>query len=161
MRALTVMLGGAALLIACGGHRPVEIDPQAQAAGARWNATLATPAALSGAMNVRGRGWWGPEQGNPSRSRAQVDISNAVPKGQHPWHVHQGQCGSNGPIVGPAESYRPLEVDGDGKATATADLPVAMATSGQYYINVHASASNMGTIIACGNLAPPITGAAP
>jgi hypothetical protein len=35
-----------------------------------------------------------------------------------------------------------------------------MPTSGQYYINVHASANNMATIIACGNLAPPMTGAA-
>ena len=161
MRAPTVVLGSTVLLAACGGHRPVEIDPQQQAAGSRWNATLATPAALSGAMNLRGRGWWASEQGNASRSRAQVDIANAVPGGDHPWHVHQGQCGSNGPIVGPATSYRSLEVNGDGKATATADLPVAMPTSGQYYINVHASANNMATIIACGNLAPPMTGAAP
>lgn len=160
MRAPTVVLGGTVLLAACGGHRAVEINPQEQSGGARWNATLATPAALSGAMNLRGRGWWASEQGNASRSRAQVDIANAVPGGDHPWHVHQGQCGSNGPIVGPATSYRSLEVNGDGKATATADLPVAMPMSGQYYINVHASASNMTTIIACGNLAPPMAGAA-
>jgi hypothetical protein len=160
MRAPTVVLGGTVLLAACGGHRAVEINPQEQSGGARWNATLATPAALSGAMNLRGRGWWASEQGNASRSRAQVDIANAVPGGDHPWHVHQGQCGSNGPIVGPATSYRSLEVNGDGKATATADLPVAMPMSGQYYINVHASASNMATIIACGNLAPAMAGAA-
>ena len=160
MRAPTVVLGGTVLLAACGGHRAVEINPKEQAGGSRWNATLATPAALSGAMNLHGRGMWASEEGNASRSRAQVDIANAVPGGDHPWHVHQGQCGSNGPIVGPATSYRSLEVNGDGKATATADLPVAMPTSGQYYINVHASASNMTTIIACGNLAPPMTGAA-
>jgi len=155
MRAATVVLGSAVLFAACGGHRAVEIDPQQQAGGSRWNATLATPAGLTGVENVRGRGWWAPEGGNQSRSQAQVDIANAVPGGNHPWHVHQGQCGSDGPIVGPATSYRALEVNGDGKATATADLPVAMASSGQYYINVHASANNMGTIIACGNLAPP------
>jgi len=156
MRAPSVVLGGAVLFAACGGHRPVEIDPQQEVVGTRWNATLATPAQLTGAMNVRGKGWWAPEDGNPSRSRAEVDIANAVPGGDHPWHVHQGQCGDNGPIVGPATSYRSLEVNNDGKATATADLPVAIPTSGQYYINVHASANNMGTIIACGNLAPPI-----
>ena len=151
MRASTVVLGGAVLFAGCGGHRAVEIDPQQQAVGGRWNAALATPAALTGAMNIRGRGWWASEPGNPSRSRAEVDIANAVPGGDHPW-----QCGSNGPIVGPATSYRSLEVNGDGKATASAELPVAMPTSGQYYINVHGSANNMGTIIACGNLAPPI-----
>ena len=156
MRAPSVVLGGAVLFAACGGHRPVEIDPQQEVVGTRWNATLATPAQLTGAMNLQGKGWWASEPGNPSRSRAEVDIANAVPGGDHPWHVHQGQCGDNGPIVGPATSYRSLEVNNDGKATATADLPVAIPTSGQYYINVHASANNMGTIIACGNLAPPI-----
>jgi hypothetical protein len=149
------MLGVIVLVAGCGGHRAVEIDPQQQAVGSRWNATLATPAGLLGAMEVHGTGWWGPEEGNPGRSRAAVDLTNAVPGGNHPWHVHQGECGSNGAIVGPASSYRPLEVNGDGKATANADLPVAMPTTGQYHINVHASPNNMGTIIACGNLAPP------
>jgi hypothetical protein len=160
MRAPTLVLGGALLVAACGGHRAVEIDPHQQAAGARWNATLATPAQLAGAMNLQGRGLWASEEGNPSRSRAEVDIANAVPGGNHPWHVHVGQCGSNGPILGPATSYHSLEVGGDGKAKATADLPVAMPTTGQYYINVHASANNMGTIIACGNLAPPMAATA-
>jgi hypothetical protein len=33
---------------------------------------------------------------------------------------------------------------------------MVMPRTGQYYINVHASRNNMGTIIACGNLARPI-----
>jgi hypothetical protein len=118
MRAPTVVLGGTLLLAACGGHRAVEIDPHQQAAGARWNATLATPAQLAGAMNLQGRGFWGSEEGNPSRSRAQVDIANAVPGGNHPWHVHVGQCGSNGPIIGPktsARGGRRWEGDGDSR----------------------------------------------
>jgi hypothetical protein len=156
MRSATVVLGGALLLAACGGRRAVEIDPEEQLVGTRWNATLATPAQLAGATQVRGTGWWGAERGEPTRSRARVEITNAVPGGDHPWHVHQGQCGTNGPVVGPGTAYRSLEVDDDGKATATADLPLPLPTSGQYSINVHASANNMGTIIACGNLAPPI-----
>jgi hypothetical protein len=31
-----------------------------------------------------------------------------------------------------------------------------MPTTGSYYVDVHASATNMNTIIACGNLAPPL-----
>jgi CHRD domain len=157
MRAPAVVLGGALLLlVACGGRRQVEIDPEGEMAASRWNATLATPAALAGAMQVRGRGWWAGQRGDPARSQAHVDIANAVPGGDHPWHVHQGQCGSNGPIVGPATAYSSLEVNKDGKASATADLPLPLPSSGQYYVNVHASANNMGTIIACGNLAPPV-----
>ena len=157
MRAPIVVLGGTlVLLAACGGHRQVEMNPEGELVAARWNATLATPTALAGAMQVRGRGWWVEQRGEPTRSQARVEVANAVPGGDHPWHVHQGQCGDNGPIVGPATAYRSLEVDKDGKAEATADLPLAMPRTGQYYLNVHASANNMGTIIACGNLAPPV-----
>jgi hypothetical protein len=157
MRAPIVALGGSLLLLAaCGGHRQLEMDPQGELVANRWNATLSTPAALAGAMQVRGRGWWGAQQGEPTRSQAHVEITNAVPGGDHPWHVHQGQCGSNGPIVGSANAYRSLEVDKDGRASATADLALPMPRTGQYHVNVHASANNLGTIIACGNLAPPV-----
>jgi hypothetical protein len=157
MRAPIVLLGTTlVLLAACGGHRRVEIDPEGELVASRWNATLATPTELAGAMQVQGRGWWGEQKGEPTRSQAHVDVANAVPGGDHPWHVHQGQCGSNGPIVGPATAYSSLEVNNDGKASATADLPVPMPRTGQYHVNVHASANNMGTIIACGNLAAPL-----
>jgi hypothetical protein len=73
----------------------------------------------------------------------------------HPWHVHRGQCGSDQGVFGPADAYNPLKVDGDGRATATANLPVQLPRTGSFFINVHASAKNMSTIVACGNLAPP------
>jgi hypothetical protein len=158
MRALMVVIGGGALalLAACGGHRQLEMDAEGELVASRWSATLSTPTALAGAMQIRGRGWWAEQRGEPTRSQAHVEITNAVPGGDHPWHVHQGQCGSNGAIVGPATAYRSLEVNKDGRAMATTDLPVAMPRTGQYHVNVHASANNMGTIIACGNLAPPV-----
>ena len=58
-------------------------------------------------------------------------------------------------VLGPADAYKPLKVGGNGEAQADADLPIPMPTVGNYFINVHASAQNMGTIVACGNLAPP------
>ena len=45
--------------------------------------------------------------------------------------------------------------DPDGKATADVNIPVETPTGGDYFVNVHASPDNMGTIVACGNLAPP------
>ncbi len=89
------------------------------------------------------------------KTRAQVSISNASPGGRHPWHVHRGQCGQDQGILGPADAYEPLRVDSDGKASQTAELSIPLPRSGSYFINVHASASNMSTIVACGNLAPP------
>lgn len=142
-------------LAACGGGRPVEINPQEHVVGTRWNATLATPAALAGATQVKGTGWMGAGGGDSTRTEAHVSIVNAVPGGRHPWHVHVGQCGNDQGIFGPAGAYEPLTVGGDGQAESTAELQVPPPTSGQYFVNVHASPNNMGTIVACGNLAPP------
>jgi hypothetical protein len=142
-------------LLACGGGRAVEINPR-DATGTRWNAILATPAALAGATQVRGTGWMEQRGSDSTRTRASVSIENAVPGGIHPWHIHLGQCGADRGILGPPASYESLKVGGDGKAESTADLSVPLPASGQYFVNVHASANNMRTIIACGNLTPPI-----
>jgi hypothetical protein len=146
---------GAVALSACGGRRAVELDPEAELAAHRWNATLVTPAEMAGATQLRGTGWMGARKGDSTQTEASASIANAAAGGVHPWHVHIGRCGADQGILGPAEAYEPLEVDGDGRARATAELPLAVPLSGQYFVNVHASASNMKTIIACGNLAPP------
>ncbi len=143
-------------IAACGGGgRPVEINPEEHLVGSRWNATLATPAGLEGASQVRGAAWMGAEERNQASSVAHVAIRNAVPGGEHPWHVHVGRCGKDMGIFGPADAYEPLTVRDNGEAQSTAELGVPLPTSGQYFVNVHASRNNMGTIVACGNLAPP------
>jgi hypothetical protein len=134
----------------------VELKPsESQAAAARWNAVLATPPGLAGVTQIHGTAWMEPGS-RPDESIAQVTIENAAPGGKHPWHVHRGQCGNDQGIVGPADAYHLLEVGGDGRATRTARLPLPLPTAGDYMVNIHASTDNMGTIIACGNLAPPI-----
>ena len=139
---------------ACGGRRPVEINPEAQAAGTLWHATLGTPAAMAGALQVRGSAWMGASEKDSTQTMAHVEISNAPPGGKHPWHVHLGQCGQDRGILGPADAYPPLDVKDDGTAKEDATLPLPMPKQGQYFVNVHAAANNMGTIIACGNMAP-------
>lgn len=150
--AIALLLAAA---VACNPFRQqpaVEISDSNPSYGSRWNATLATPSALVGALDVHGTAWMAPVGG---RTVASVTMSNAAPGGVHPWHVHQGQCGSNGAIVGPTDAYPPLNVQSDGTATAQASLDMPLPSSGDYHVNVHASSDNMGTIIACGNLAPP------
>lgn len=152
--ALSAGLIAAATLAGCGGHA-VTIDPKAQPVSSRWNAVLATPAGLAGAIQVRGAGWMGLDPKDSTKTKAHVEITNAAPGGLHPWHVHRGQCGNDMGVLGVAGAYKPLKVGGNGEADADADLDVPMPTVGDYFINVHASAQNMGTIVACGNLAPP------
>ncbi|HEU4955972.1 MAG TPA: hypothetical protein VFT28_15405 [Gemmatimonadales bacterium] len=149
-----IILGLALVATSCGGKK-VEINPESEMVGTRWNATLATPTQLAGAVQVKGTGWMADEKGDTTKTRAFVSIQNAVPGGEHPWHVHVGQCGSDRGIFGAVGAYQPLRVGSNGQAQESAVLQVPVPTTGQYFINVHASRNNMGTIIACGNLAPP------
>ena len=142
-------------LASCGGHQSVQINPDTQPVASRWNGVLATPPELAGIVQVSGQAWMGPDPKNLDRTQAHVDISNAVPGGQHPWHVHRGQCGTDQGVLGPAGAYPPLKVAKDGRAGSTATLTVAFPKTGEFFVNVHASSKNMSTIVACGNLAPP------
>jgi len=101
-------------LASCGGGHPVEINPDAQSVATRWNGTLSTPPQLVGVSEVRGQAWMGGDPKDPGQTQAHVEISNAVPGGRHPWHVHRGQCGSDQGPLGPADAYKPLEVAGSG-----------------------------------------------
>lgn len=133
-----------------------QIDPDNSSANTRWNATLSTPGDMTGAVDVHGTASLVAH--GSGKSVATIAISNAAPSGVHPWHVYQGQCGDHGAVVGSATAYPPLNVDRDGTATAAATLPLELPTSGAYYVAVNASAANMETIVACGNLAPPNAG---
>jgi hypothetical protein len=150
-----LIVSSAIAVAACGGGGGIRINQDAQPVAGRWNAILATPAQLAGVTQVRGTGWMSTREKDTTQTEAHVAIENAAPGGRHPWHVHMGQCGADRGILGPANAYPVLKVNGDGKADADAVLPLVMPRTGQYFVNVHASATNMGTIVACGNLAPP------
>ncbi|CAN5753170.1 hypothetical protein BH23GEM10_BH23GEM10_01210 [soil metagenome] len=85
-------------------------------------------------------------------SRASVSITGAAAGAHHPWHVHQGTCGSGGAIVGGAGSYPALHVSTDGTASASATISVALHDEAAYHVNVHRSPTELGTIIACARI---------
>ena len=85
-------------------------------------------------------------------TEAEISIKGATAGAELPWHVHSGKCGSNGPIVGDGAAYPLLKVKDDGTAKAEAKLAIATPTSGEYYVNVHKSAAEPKTIVACGEL---------
>ena len=145
----------AVTLASCGGGQSVEISPKTQPVASRWNGVLATRPELAGIVQIHGEAWMAPDEKGQDRTLAHVEISNAVPGGVHPWHVHRGQCGTDLGVFGPADAYKPLKVEGNGRASSSATLPVAFPRSGDMFVNIHASAKNMSTIVACGNLAPP------
>ena len=106
-----------------------------------------------GAQTLRGTVIWGPGA-TVAASRATVSLSGGIPLSQHPWHIHKGKCGDNGEIVGPPNEYQVLIVDTDGSVKLVNDLSFPVTPSGDFYVNVHESAANMGNIIGCGPMIP-------
>ena len=90
--------------------------------------------------------------GHDGTTGVSVTVGRAPSGGTHPWHIHRGTCGSGGPIVGDAGAYPALRPGADGNASATANLMVGLDPAQDYYVNVHASPSDLGTIVACGEL---------
>jgi hypothetical protein len=85
-------------------------------------------------------------------SAANISITGATAGALHPWHVHTGTCANSGGIVGSAGNYPVLTVGSDGRASANATIGAALSEGSAYSVNVHRSSSDMGTIIACGDL---------
>lgn len=81
-----------------------------------------------------------------------ISVEGATADAHLPWHVHRGVCGDNGPIVGDATAYPALHAGADGKASANATIGVALDEKESYYVNVHNSPTDLGTIVACGKL---------
>ena len=81
-----------------------------------------------------------------------VNITGGQAGATYPWHIHEGTCADAAPpIVGPPTAYPPLVAGADGKATIAAHIPAGLNEAKNYIINVHASPTNLGTIVACGD----------
>lgn len=88
-----------------------------------------------------------------SGTTAQLWLSNDQAGSTRPWRLHKGTCGNDGGVVGEASAYSPVAVGANGKGAAKATLPAPLAADGSYFVAVHASQSNMKTIVACGPVA--------
>jgi len=87
-----------------------------------------------------------------NRTHVTINVSGAPAGGTHPWHVHEGACGTGGGIVGDAGAYPALEVGEDGSASASAHVERGLTAGSAYHVNVHASPEDLATIVACGDL---------
>ena len=88
-----------------------------------------------------------------ANTTATIRLTGLQPGAHHPWHIHEGTCETGGPIYGDPNAYTPLHVGNEGSAEGTARLiNLKLNEARKYHANVHLSASNMGTIIACGNV---------
>jgi hypothetical protein len=154
---LLLLAISALALAACNpfrGNQAVEVSTKDQNLNSRWHANLATPAELAGVVQMNGSASMVPGS-KSGTTTVSLDLANATPGGLHPWQLHRGQCGSDDGLVGSADQYPVAKVDGDGHASASANVPLETPTRGNYFVVVQASAANDAVTVACGNLAAP------
>src|SRR5688572_11865840 len=84
-------------------------------------------------------------------TRANATLTGGSAGGNHPWHLHEGGCGENGPVIGNASAYPSLQPDASGNASATVTLPVTLALDRSYSIDLHQSPDD-DTLVGCGEL---------
>ena len=120
--------------------------------GETWTATLRPQAGATVAGTARA-------QVLREQTTVTIQLQNATAGAMHPWHVHEGACGSGGPIVGAPTAYsplqvgaKPLQVGANGQAQGNATLALTLNEARAYHVNVHASPSDLATIVACGDL---------
>jgi len=71
-----------------------------------------------------------------------------APESAQPTHIHVGTCGN----INKAPEY-PLTNTVDGKSTTVVKgVTLAQLLAGHYAVNVHKSATAIGTYVSCGNI---------
>ena len=123
----------------------VDVDVQAPNTAETYSATL---------TSVGTSGIAGTASGSTASDSTMVtvNVSGASPNATLPWHIHEGKCGdASPPIVGDASAYPPISVGAGGTGSATAHVKVGLNEAKNYIVNVHASPTDLGTIVACGD----------
>lgn len=127
------------------------------AAGGEAAVNVTTPR-LQGLLQPRGSSMSGEVSIMPtSRAgefRVNLSLRGSSAGQQHPWHVHTGRCDAEGPVVGSILAYPVLQVRGDGNVDLAQTIREPLEPGRSYYVDIHASRSNMDRIVACAELQP-------
>jgi len=92
------------------------------------------------------------KEGKDNTTEVMVTLTGDTPSTTRPWHIHVGSCTKSGAPLGGGKPYTPMVGDAKGAAESKATLALPLPDSGSYYVNVHESSTNMGKIVACGDL---------
>jgi LPXTG-motif cell wall-anchored protein len=79
--------------------------------------------------------------------RTQVVVRITPTSGDHPAHIHSGNCGPTlGAVVYPLSNVQ------NGTSTTVVDTSLADVETGGFAINLHESPTNIPLYVACGNI---------
>ena len=128
-----------------GSEAAAQSTHAAHAAAAQSTPLMAMLTAPSGAKTPAGMVM-------VSGTTVQITLTGDTPGAVRAWHIHKGSCGHDDGIVGDAAVFPTFTVASDGKGVAKATLAAPLPAGTSYFVNVHASATDHKTIVACGAL---------
>ena len=110
-----------------------------KAGAVRLPVNVASDSGVSGLVVIRG---------NRVSSTVSILLQGTPDGGMHPAHFHAGDCGSGGDVVVPLN-----DVDGTtGISRTEVAVPYGVIMGNNHYLNIHLSAEEISTIVACGEV---------
>ena len=83
-----------------------------------------------------------------SETLVTLDLSGTPAGGNHPAHIHVGDCQPTGPIAYPLTT-----VDGaTGMSSTLLDVPLSTLLEGNFALRVHLAPDKLSTVVACGEV---------
>ena len=82
-----------------------------------------------------------------NKTQVVIQLKGEPPSAVEPAHVHTGTCKK----LNPKPAYPLTNVNG-GTSTTTVNATLASLQTGHFSVNVHQSAQNIGTYVACGTI---------
>jgi hypothetical protein len=143
------LLVPALTLAACGGGGNGDDNGASPGSAASPNGAVSSDEVMVDLAEVDGSG----ESGTATltamgdQTRVVLELRNTTTDSQ-PAHIHEGSCG---PTLNPEPLHGLLSVR-QGRSETIVNRPLSELTAGGLAINVHESAAELETYVACGNL---------
>ena len=149
---MPVMAAVAVLATACASRQVSESTGDVEM-GSGAGATMGRGA------DLRGIEGWNALRGSvfarPMQAGTQValTVQGGIPGSRYIWDLREGNCASNGPIVGSDTLYPAVELGERGMGSTITDLPTMLEANRDYSVNLYGSATERTLVIACSRLA--------
>lgn len=124
---------------------------------ARWQAYLKATHQRSGRLVTtvqnKATGSFFMSQAGHDRVRIRLTVSTSYHDGSDlNWAILPGRCGSNMMPIAPVEQFPIIEVSSNGRGEVDRVLPLTIANTGQYHVNVYRGGTQLEHVLTCGNI---------
>lgn len=133
---------------------PGEVRKDTTTRAQLWSATVKTPLALNGVLQIKGTASMGAASGGSTT--VTLKIENALAGAVYSWGVHRGRCRDDDRgLFGSVDSYKAITVGGDGRASGSATVLMTPTSGADYFVSASSTAGTK-QVVACGDLTPTV-----